>query len=132
LFQYTYWLRLNIGTRHKLAGIFNIPKKKSTHVANDIIVDDGYYVQDVESSLNVGALQEYTGLETDDVHVLWEAMIAKAEYVEPVPVAEVPKAVIVPPLSTEEILAVRDALRPAEPIIEETKEIKHEKSKKTK
>jgi hypothetical protein len=111
LFQYTYWLRLNIGTRHKLAGIFNIPKKKSTHV---------------------GALQEYTGLETDDVHVLWEAMIAKAEYVEPVPVAEVPKAVIVPPLSTEEILAVRDALRPAEPIIEETKEIKHEKSKKTK
>jgi hypothetical protein len=91
MFSYTKWLSLPLVTRQKIATIFNIPKLRATHVANDQILDDGYDVRDIEKVMSLSSLQEYTGNNSNDILMLYELMLDK---VEGKPIIEVPQVEI--------------------------------------
>jgi hypothetical protein len=120
MFQYSHWMKLPIITRYKIAEAFGIEKKKSTHVANDQIVDDGFYIQDVESALTVESMRTFTGIESDNIEILWQAMVDKIEGKE----VEVPEPV------QEPIQEVKEEI--VQEIKEEIIEKKNAKIKKTK
>ena len=100
MFQFSIWLKTPLHQRNKIAQIFNISKKKSTHVADNMIVDDGYYLQDVELAITGDSLRAY--LETDEREpaILWNMLIDKIDpKPEPVvvtPTVQEPIPVVVP------------------------------------
>jgi len=128
---YGNWLRLTLVTRQKIANNFGIGKTRPTHVVNmgsgvSEVADDGYEVKNIESQLNVKALQDYTGSTETDLNVLWGQMVDKIEGRNtfiPVPVELPPKVMttfgeqyhtIAPKKepNIEQIKAVHEALTP--------------------
>lgn len=79
MFLYAQWRGLSLVTRAVLAKEFGFSKVGPTHVVDNRIESDGYKLDDVERSLNIDAIQKYTGVESTDMQVLWNAMIDKAE-----------------------------------------------------
>lgn len=63
----------------KIASEFGIVKKGSTEVFDNQIKSDGYVISEIESALNIDALQRWTGQHSSDMLVLWDAMISKIE-----------------------------------------------------
>lgn len=85
MLPYTKWLSLPLVTRQKIAEIFNIPKLRATHVADNQILDDGYNVADVEKSMSVESLQAYLQVPEKDLFVLFQMLLDKLDGKEPVP-----------------------------------------------
>ena len=98
MLAYSKWLSLPLHTRIKIATTFKIPKLRSTHVANDQILDDGYNVNDIEQALSVESLQEYLGIKESDMLTLFNALVDKIEGKEsPKPVIQAtPEATPIP------------------------------------
>lgn len=72
---YSQWTSQGIGTRSKIAEIFNIPKVRSTHVSNNKVVDDGYNIEDVERAINVPDLQIYLNSTESDLSKLLTMLV---------------------------------------------------------
>lgn len=79
IFLYSHWLKLPISTRNEIARIFGIARTKPTHVADNVVVEDGYNIHDVENALSDAALRKYLESEEEDFSTLWENTVAKAE-----------------------------------------------------
>lgn len=92
VFLYGKWTSLPLPTRHEIARVLGIPKRGPTHVDSNVIVSDGYAIAEVENALSVSNLQAYTNSDSEDLVVLWDLMLAKAEGRE-----EPTKTVIVEP-----------------------------------
>lgn len=127
MFLYSNWLKLSLTTRHKIAETFGVERKKSIHVADNQVVDDGYYIQEVEAALSLEKLQVYLQSDSQDYTYLFDQMVNKLEgKVEPVaPVVEPAPAI------TESIPPVIEPVpAQAEPVVlEKVKESKDEKPK---
>lgn len=70
MLQYSKWMSLSLPTRIKIANHFGIPKLRSTHVSNDVVIDDGYNVKDIENALTIEALQNHLNSVEDDFNIL--------------------------------------------------------------
>ena len=81
IFLYSHWLSLPLSLRAKIAERFGI-KKGPTHVSNNVVVDDGYKVKDIEAIITAKTMQDFTGLVTDDLQILWQAMVDKIDGVK--------------------------------------------------
>lgn len=79
MFLYSKWLSLDLPTRMKVAEIFGIVKRGSTHVVDNRIQSDGYNVEEVEAALTPEALRKYMMSNEKDAEVLWDAFIARIE-----------------------------------------------------
>lgn len=75
MFLYHKWLELPLSTRNKIAGEFNIQKKNSTHVVDNIVQSDGYLVKDIEEALNIDAIQKRYNTEETDMVILWDYVV---------------------------------------------------------
>lgn len=75
IFLYGNWTRLPLPTRVLIANRFGIAKVASTHVADNVIVADGYKIGDVENALNLDALKNFTGMVSDDFNEQWSKML---------------------------------------------------------
>lgn len=89
MFLFSVWRSVPLPTRIKIATAFGIAKVGPTHVRDNYVESDGYKIEDVERALNVDALQKYTGLESTDMAVLFNAVVAIAEGVQVVQVPAV-------------------------------------------
>lgn len=79
MFLFHKWLELNINTRHKIAAQFNIVKRGSTEVVDNIISNDGYKIKEIEEALNIDAIQTYLDTQEADMTKLWVMLINKIE-----------------------------------------------------
>ncbi len=79
MFLYSAWMRLPIGTRHDIAKQFGIAKVLPTHVQDNVVVQDGYKIEDVERALNVDALQAFTKSTSTDMVVLMDITVLLVE-----------------------------------------------------
>lgn len=79
VFLYSHWRSLPLSLRIQIATKFGIAKVGSTHVVDNRIESDGYNIEDVERALNVDAVQSFTGSESTDFQVLWDALLTKIE-----------------------------------------------------
>ncbi len=77
MFPFQLWLQLPINVRHTIAYRFGIPKKKSTHVVNNEIVDDGYYLLELSEGLSLKRLQKNLNSDIEDYMILWNALISQ-------------------------------------------------------
>ena len=75
MFSYSHWLALPMHIKQKIALKFNIPKVRSTHVANNVIVDDGYNIKDVEAVINVDCLQSELQSTETDLAILFNRLV---------------------------------------------------------
>lgn len=78
-FLYSHWLKLPVSTRTIIATALSIAKTSPTHVQDNVVVNDGYKIQDVENALNLDALQKYLNSDETDFNILWDLLIAKTE-----------------------------------------------------
>lgn len=76
---FSQWRNLPLSTRIKIAEQFGFKKVRSTHVANNEIVDDGFNIKDIEASLEVYHLQNYLDTAETDMGILWGWMVDKIE-----------------------------------------------------
>jgi len=76
---YHQWMSLPLSTRMKIAAAMNIPKLRSTHVANDQVLDDGYNVKDVEEAIKVIPMQNYLNSTETDITILFKTLIDTVE-----------------------------------------------------
>jgi hypothetical protein len=102
MFLYHKWLELDLATRNKIASDFNIKKKNSTHVQDNVVVSDGYLIKDVEEALNIDALQKKLGTDETDMQILWEYLI----YGKPI---EIPMETIIAPIKEIHIKDIKTA-----------------------
>lgn len=79
MFYYSRWLSLPLTTRAALAKEFGIAKTGPTHVQDNRVVSDGYFIKDVENAISKESLQKFLSTDEDDIEVLWVRMIDKAE-----------------------------------------------------
>lgn len=84
MIQYSKWLAIPLGTRVKIAQEFGIAKNRSTSVINNVVVDDGYVITEVENAMNVQTMQKFCDSKEKDANVLLDLVVAKIEYVAPV------------------------------------------------
>ncbi len=91
MFLYSQWLSLPINVRVEMAQKFGIQKKNPTHVQDNVIVNDGYLIQEVENALTLENLQSYLETNETDMNILWDMIRNPQHYafkgiVEPEPV----------------------------------------------
>lgn len=79
MINYMTWLKTPLITRVKIAQQFGIAKLRSTHVSNDVVVDDGYNIADVERAMSVEAMQLFTESKEKNVLVLFQMVVDKLE-----------------------------------------------------
>lgn len=115
VFLYSHWLKLSIATRHKIAAEFGIQKKGATEVANNEVVKDGYILGDIETALNIDAIQKYLGTEETNYAILWEYLVAKIEGRTPTAQAA--------PVIAETVVETSPAVKPVEEVMKELKEV---------
>ncbi len=77
MFPYQKWLELSITTRHEIARRFGVIKKKSTHVADNKIVDDGYYLKELDEAITLKRLQAELHSDVPDYMILWNALVSQ-------------------------------------------------------
>jgi hypothetical protein len=86
---YSQWTRVPLHIRAEIAQAFGISKTGPTHVQDNVVVNDGYKIADVENALTVERLQECVGSKSSDLTELWALLIAKFDpTVAQEPVAE--------------------------------------------
>lgn len=95
MFLYSQWRQLPLDIRNDIAKQFGISKSGPTHVDSNVIVSDGYKIEEVEAALNIDALQSFTGSDDTNMTVLWDLMVNRimnpvAEPAVEVPAEEVP------------------------------------------
>ena len=78
-FTYSNWLSLSLVTRTKIAQRYGIPKVRSTHVSNNVVVDDGYNIKDVERIINVVFLQKELNSTEADLGILFSQLVNKLD-----------------------------------------------------
>lgn len=121
LFLYSDWHKLPLETRIKIAQIFGITKIRSTHVADNRVVDDGYLVEDIEAKLTEENMKTYlvSGFSKDaSVFELFRMVIAKVEGRVPEEVVEtvsVPEEVVPETPTTEDPQEVVSETNVSEP-----------------
>ena len=93
-FLYSRWRALPINVRADIARLFGIAKVGSTHVQDNVIVSDGYKIEDVERAISPENIAVFTGLDSDDPDALWDAMLHKVRGGETI-VPEEPVVVVV-------------------------------------
>ena len=91
MFLYSHWMRIPLSTRNKIAVQFGIAKVGSTHVSNNVVISDGYKIEDVERVLNIDAIQSYVGVDHTDTATLFTLLVAKIEGV----IVESPKEEVI-------------------------------------
>ncbi|MCK9304938.1 MAG: hypothetical protein M0P27_06025 [Bacteroidales bacterium] len=74
------WLMLNWKVRTKLANDLNIPKSSDVVLMDNEVLSDGRTQQDLNCSITVESLQEYTKSNIDDIFELFQKAVEKAEY----------------------------------------------------
>jgi hypothetical protein len=89
-------MQVPIATRHKLAEVFGFKKVRSTHVSNDIVVDDGFNIKDIEDALTVEKMQDYTFSTETDMGILFGLTVDKAEGKLPPVIEPTPEATPIP------------------------------------
>lgn len=96
---YSQWLALPINVRHKLAADFGIIKKTPTHVQDNVVVNDGYVIKEVEDALTVEAMQVYlgVGVQETDINVLWDMVINPGPVTHETNVVTDTPVIVVPP-----------------------------------
>lgn len=82
--NYTHWLETPLHVRAQIAKEFNISKIRSTHVANNIVVDDGYNIKDIEGVISVDNLQTHLNSKETDLVKLFSLLVDKINGVVPV------------------------------------------------
>lgn len=75
LLPYSKWLETSLGTRIKIAQQFGISKHRSTHVSNNVVIDDGYNIADVERVLDVNNLQTFLNSTETDIILLYSHLV---------------------------------------------------------
>jgi len=68
-----------LNVRTKITEQFGVPKIRSVHVANNVVVDDGYNVKDIERIISVENLQEFLGTNESNLEVLFQRLVDKME-----------------------------------------------------
>jgi len=92
---YSKWLELSLTTRVKITEIFGIQKKSSTHVEDNKVVSDGYLIKDIETALNVEALQKYLKNNETDLAKLFLMLVDTIEQpLQPLPNPVIPSEVV--------------------------------------
>ncbi len=99
---YSRWLSLPLHVRGKIAADFDIPKLRSTHVINNEVADDGYDINMIENALTKEAMQRFIPSQEEDLNVLFNLLVDKAEGKLPEPIVIPP----LPPLPPEPIITV--------------------------
>jgi len=74
------WIMLNWKIRTKLANDLNIQKSSDVVLMDNEVLSDGITQQDLNSSITVEALQDYTKSNIDDIFELFQKAVEKAEY----------------------------------------------------
>ncbi len=74
-FLYSHWLSISLSDRAQLAHKLGIKKVRSTHVSNNVVVDDGYNIKDIEDKLTIESLQGITGSTSTDTKVLLDEAV---------------------------------------------------------
>lgn len=72
------WLKVKPETRMKLKEIFNIPKSSFTIVSDNKVQSDGHTYEDL-GVVTVERLQQYTGVDSADLGLLWTETVKLAE-----------------------------------------------------
>lgn len=72
---YSNWIKLPLYVRAEIAQKFGIAKVGPTHVQDNVVVSDGYKIEDIERAMNIEALQEYLGSKEKDSTILWNAFV---------------------------------------------------------
>lgn len=95
---YSQWLSLPLSKRVEIARALGIAKTLPTHVQDNVVVQDGFKVQDVESALTVERLESFLGTDETDLQSLWLSLIEHFTPPEPAPpvteVLPVPEPII--------------------------------------
>ncbi len=126
-FLYSHWRELSLPTRAVIAKAFGIGKRFPTHVRDNVVIEDGYDIKEIETALNILAIQEYTALLNEtDLNILWTALVDRAEgrqvgQVELVPIVSETVLEITPETT---IIQEKDTL-----VVRETKPKKTKKKK---
>lgn len=127
MIKYSNWISTPFITRVKIAQEFGIAKLRATHVSDNVVVDDGYNVKDIESALNVEAMQVFLNSKEEDVEVLFTLVIDRIENplipAAPEPVIEVSPEVAVSNAKPEKIKVIK------EPVVEVKKRGRKAKTK---
>lgn len=90
---YSKWMDTSLTTRHKIAEIFGFKKKRSTHVSNNRVVDDGFDVKEMEEAMTIHKLQDFLNNPETDLNKLFQLLVDVLE-------GKMPKVEIVPDIST--------------------------------
>lgn len=93
MFSYELWLKQPITVRHEIAARFYIPKRRSTHVVNNEVADDGYDLKELTQILCLKNLQVYLHSEIPEYKPLWDALVSQ---VTGIPI-EIPMSVVIEP-----------------------------------
>lgn len=74
------WVNLNWKIRTKLAIDLNVPKSSDVVLIDNKVLSDGRTQQDLNNSITVETLQEYTKSNNNDIFELFQKAVEKAEY----------------------------------------------------
>lgn len=70
------WVSLPTEVRHRIRGIFHIPKSSNTHVDDGVILTDGVTNEDLKT-LTISKMQIYLSDESSDFHKLFDKVVSK-------------------------------------------------------
>ncbi len=76
MLSYQFWLELPLAVRHTIAKRFGVERKKSVHVVDNQVVDDGYYLKELTEALSLKRLQSELHSNISDYTILWNALIS--------------------------------------------------------
>lgn len=74
---YSRWHELPLHVRALLGAEFGFTKTGPTHVVNNRVEQDGFNLHEVEACLTKERIEAYVHTSSDDLHELWDLMIAK-------------------------------------------------------
>lgn len=75
------WLELDWKVRTQLSKDLEVAKSKDAELFDGVIISDGRTQEDIDQSLTLEKLQEYTGSKKADVFELFKVAIQKAELI---------------------------------------------------
>lgn len=105
--SYSKWQTIPLYLRAKIALEFGISKVRSTHVSNDVVLDDGYDLKTIESVLTKETLQSFLNSKEEDINILLDRLVdwADGKIPEQAPVVEEEPLAILPKEEAEQFKA---------------------------
>lgn len=70
------WVSLPTEVRHRIRGIFHIPKSSNTHVDDGVIITDGVTNEDLKT-LTISKMQIYLDDDSSDFHKLFDKVVSR-------------------------------------------------------